>query len=279
MCTGDTWPYWIQLGLSVVALVAVTVVSYGSRDPVRQQKYWLALLIYGISALVSGSLALGQAQTLRSDGVCVIWGRWAMFAATHGAVAALVVVSMVTTLIDAALAVMIGGGSALALLFGALTPLRNGGNDESAAILWTVGSSVCVLTLLALLAGIVLGWRRFVLFPAPYRATDGTVNVINRWWYGLLTVAMFLLYALYTILYALGPEGWHVYGQFAQTWLTMALADGPLLGLVVPLVFFFLNADGSTSTDTAFEVLAPADSVQSAPVVVVSSPGGGQLML
>jgi len=270
MCTGDTWPYWIQLGVSALVLVAATLVAYGSRDPVRQQKYWLMLLIYGISALVSGSLALGQAQTLRSDGVCVIWGRWAMFAATHGAVAALVVVSMVTTLIDAALAVMIGGGSALALLFGALTPLRNGGNDESAAILWTVGSGVCVLALAALLAGIVLGWRRFVLFPAPYRATDGTVNVINRWWYGLLTIVISMLYALYTILYALGPEGWHVYGQFTQTWLTMALADGLLLGVVTPLVFFFLNADGSASTDTAFEVLAPAEST----AVVVAAPGG-----
>jgi hypothetical protein len=277
MCTDDTWPYWIELAVCVIALVGATVVAYGSRDPVRQKKYWLVMLIYGASALVAGSLALGQAQTVRSDGVCVVWGRWALFAATHGAVAVLIVVSTVTTLIDAALAMMLGSGSALALLFGALTPLRNGGNDESAAILWTVGSGVCVLALAALLAGIVLGWRRFVLFPAPYRATDGTVNVINRWWYLALTLGAFLLYSLYTILYALGPEGWHVYGQFTQTWLTMALADTIKLVLVVPLVFLYLNADGSPSTDTAFEALAPADAAPQ--VVVVTTSVGRSLVL
>ena len=262
MCTNDTWPYWIELAVSVIGLIGAFVVAYGSRDPTRQQKFWLAAFIYGLTAVVAGSLALGQMQTSRSDGVCVVWGRWALFTATHGAVAALIVISMSPALFDAALAVMTGTGSALFLLFGALTPVSSGGNAQGAGILWTVASGVCVLALAALVAGIALGWRRFVLFPAPYRATDGRANVINRWWYVLLTIGVLLLYSLYTMLFALGPEGWRVYtSQFTQTWLTMGLADGLKLVLVVPLVFFFLNADGSPSTATAFEVLAPAEAV------------------
>lgn len=263
MCTGDTWPYFIELGVAALMLAGAVLVAYGSRDPTRQWKFIMAAVVYALTLVAAGSLALGQAQTVRvADGVCVVWGRWALFAATHGGAAALITLSVSPAIMDAVLGLMLGAGSALFLVPAALSPVRAGGNGESAAILWTVASGVCVLGLTALLLGIALGWRRFILFPAPYKATDGRANVINRWWYIALAVGVGLIYALYTMLYALGPEGWHVYGsQFTQTWLTMALADGLLLGIVVPLVFYLLNPDGSASTATAFEVLAPAEPV------------------
>lgn len=261
MCTGDTWPYWIELGVSALMLAGALLVAYGSRDPTRQWKFVLAAVVYALTLVTAGALALGQAQTVRAgDGVCVVWGRWALFAATHGGVAALIVMSVSPALIDAVLGLLVGTGSALFLVPAVLTPVRNGGNAESAAILWTVASGVCVLCVALLLMGIALGWRRFILFSAPYKATDGRANVINRWWYIALAVGVSLIYALYTLLYALGPEGWHVYdNQFTQTWLTMALADGLLLGIVLPLVFYLLNPDGAASTATAFESMAPAE--------------------
>ena len=58
----------------------------------------------------------------------------------------------------------------------------------------------------------------------------------------------------------LGPEGWRVYtSEFQQIWLTMALADGLLKFIIMPLVFYFLNADGAASTETAFEVLQASE--------------------
>ena len=60
MCTNDTWPYWIELAVGVIGLIGAFVVAYGSRDPTRQQKFWLAAFIYGLTAVVAGSLALGQ---------------------------------------------------------------------------------------------------------------------------------------------------------------------------------------------------------------------------
>ena len=42
MCTGDTWPYWIELGVSALMLAGALVVAYGSRDPTRQWKFVLA---------------------------------------------------------------------------------------------------------------------------------------------------------------------------------------------------------------------------------------------
>jgi len=266
MCTGNTYPYWIELAVATAILIGATVVSYGSRDEIRRWKYVMMVFIYGITAVTAGALALGQMQTVRAgDGVCVVWGRWAMFAVTHGAVAALIVLSMSSIVIDSILALFFGTGSALFLVGGALTSVRNGGNAESAAILWTVASGLCVLALFVLLAGVAWGWRRLVLFPAPYKSTDGRANVINRWWYIALVLGTTAVYALYTILYATGPEGWHANNsQFNQTWLTMGLADGLLLLLITPLVFFFINADGSASTATAFEMMAPAETLPTA---------------
>jgi len=261
MCTGDTWPYWIELGVGAVLTVLSLVVAKGSRDPTRQAKTIIAFFTYGLVTIVAGALALHQAQWSRSgDGVCVIWGRWALAIPVHAAVAALISLSLSPSLIDMSLAVIFGGGSALALLGGVLTSVQNGGNAESAAILWTVASGICVIALFVLLVGIAFGFRRFLLFPAAYQSTDGRANVINRNWYILLVIGTTLVYAGYTLLYALGPEGWRQYeSQFTQTMLLTIALDMLLLVFIAAPVLFLLNPDGAPSTATAFEVLAPAE--------------------
>lgn len=267
MCTGNTWPYWIELGVATVLAGLTLVVAKGSRDPTRQVKTLIAFAMYAAVAVVAGALALQQGQWARSgDGVCVIWGRWALAIPVHAAVAALISLSLSPSMIDLGLAVIFGGGSATALLFGTLTSSQNGGNAESAAILWTVASGFCVIALGLLLAGIALGMRRFILFPSAYQSTDGRANVINRWWYIALVVGTFLVYAGYTLLYALGPEGWREYSkQFTQTMLLTIALDMLLLVFIAAPVLFLLNPDGAPSTATAYEALSPAETATAAP--------------
>lgn len=263
----DTWPYWIELGVSLVFAVFTVVVAYGSRDAARQWKFGMTFWVYALTAVVAGAMALGQTYFVRDDGVETQWGRWALFTATHGPVVAVIVLSFTPYFIDTVLGLLLGTGSALFLLFGVLTPIQNGGNDESAGILWVVASGLCVLGVTWLLLGVALGMRRFVLFPLPYRSTDGRANMINRWWYVALTVAVFAGLALYTILFAVGPEGWRVYtSEFDQIWLTMALADGLVKFIVLPLVFYFVNADGQVTGSTAFEVFAAEQPIAAAAV-------------
>ena len=256
-----TWPYFLELGVSAIFLGVVVLVSYGAHDSVRRSKFLLASFVYAVTMVAAGGIALGQTKFVRDDGINVQWGPWAMMALTHGPAVGVIVVCLSSEFIDLAIGVILGTGSGLSLLLAALTPISNGGNSQSAGILWVVVSGVCVLAVMAHLAGIALGWRSFILFPAPYRPTDGRTNVINRWWYVAIVVATGLCLAVYTILFSVGPDGWRIYKSlFEQIWLLMALADTLFLFILLPLVFYFLNPDGAASTETAFEILQPSES-------------------
>lgn len=255
-----TWPYFLELGVAAIFFGVVVLVSYGARDDTRRTKFLLAAFVYATTAVGAGGFALGQTMFVRDDGIKFQWGPWAMFALTHGAAVGVLVASLSSEFIDLAIGVLLGTGSGLFLLFAALTPISNGGNSRSAGILWVTASALCVAAVTALMAGLALGWRRFILFPAPYRSTDGRANVINRWWYVAVVIGTGLALAAYTILFAVGPSGWRQYkGAFEQIWLTMALADGLFLFILLPLVFYFLNPDGAASTETALEITQSAE--------------------
>lgn len=268
----ETWPYFIELALSVIFLVFIAIASYGAPADIRKWKFVAAFWVYLAMVGVTGFLGLGLTYYDRDDGVETQWGRWAMFAATHGAVVSVVVISMSYSFIDWALGFLLGTGSAVFLLFGSLVPARNCGNMLSASILATVLSGVCVLATFWLLLAIARGWRRLLLFPADYRATDGRANVMNSWWLTLTAVAVFVGLSLYTILFALGPEGIPtscgtgksnkpVYtSEYTQIWLLFAVADGIVKFIALPLIFYFVNQDGQVSS-TAYEVMQPAEQV------------------
>jgi hypothetical protein len=270
----ETWPYFLELAAGALFAAGVGVVSYGAVDHVRQKKFVLAMWVYLATMVVAGGLAFGQTYWLRNDSVSTQWGRWALFTATNGAAVGVITASLTPDFIDTVLGVLLGSASALFLLFGALTPVQNGGNSRSAAIMWTTFSGAAALAAGLLLAGIALGWRRFILFPSAYKSTDGRANVINRWWYVLLTLGVWAVLSLYTVLYAVGPSGWRVYtSEFEQIWLTMALADGLLKFIIMPLAFFFLNPDGAASTETAFEVLQAAEPLLTQPAAAYIGSG------
>lgn len=268
----DTWPYWIEFAISTLFLIFVAVASYGAPAEIRKYKFLSTAWVYAVTVGVTGFLALELTYYTRDDGVYTQWGRWAMFSATHGAVVATVVMSMSYSFIDWALGFLLGTGSAVFLLFGSLVPARNCGNMLDASIVATVLSGVCVVGVFILLLGIARGWRRFVLFPLDYASTDGRANVMNSLWLTGAAIAVAVGLSLYTLFYALGPEGIPtscktggsnkpVYtSEFDQIWLTMALADGLVKFIVLPLIFYFVNQDGQISA-TAFEVLAPAGQV------------------
>ena len=268
----ETWPYWIEFALSVIAFAAFALLSYGSPAELRKYKLISALCVYGIMIGVTGFLALGLTYFDREDGITVQWGRWAMFAATHGAVALVVAQSMSYAFIDWALAFLLGTASAVFLVIGMRVPARNCGNSFDASILATVLSGVCVIAVSVLVLCIARKWPRFGLFPMNYNSSNGRVNVMSSWWLTVVSVVLFFCLSLYTFLFALGPEGIPtscktgdsnntVYtSEWTQIWLLLALADGLVKFLALPIVFFFVNPDGQTSS-TAFEVLQPAAQV------------------
>jgi len=287
----ETWPYWLELGIAAAILISGTVLSYGSADKNRKWKFIAFLCVYSITFSVAGFLAFGLTYYTRSDGAHVQWGRWAMFVATHGGAVLIAAMSMSYEKVDWALAFTFGTGSALFLLFGELTPARDCGNSYGASILSIVLSGVCVAAVFLLMLGLALGWRRLLLFPLDYASTDGRSNVINRWWLVLAALGVASGLSVYTILYSLGPEGiptsckaGHsnspVYtSEKEQIWLTMALADGFFLGIVIPLIYYFLNPDGQP-TNSMYAIVAPAEPVDlETPLEPVSGMVGNPVMV
>lgn len=262
MVAGNTWPYFIETGFAAVFFAFVVFVSYGARDDIRKWKFLLGTWVFGITATVAAAIAFGLTERTRSDGIEVVWGPAAMALATHGPIVACVMLSVSYEFIDAVIGFLLGTGSAAFVLFATLTPLQNGGNPRSAAIVFVVIALLCALAAGFLILVAALNWSRFVFFPLAYRLEEGRANVNNRWTNALLALGVAAGLCLYVIFYATGPAGWRQYSEWTQTWLWIMVADVIYVFGLMALTIYWFNPDGDSATATMAEVLHPANTVQ-----------------
>jgi len=223
--------------------------------------------VYVVSCVVSGALALGQAQQARWDGVTVSWGRWAMIAATNPAVVLVVLLSVSIQPIDWWLGGLAAVAASLFLLFGAITPSKDGDNARAALGLWVAFGVMADIAVGALLAGIALGFKSLMPFPHPNaeRVKQGNANVFGM--PGLLgfTAMTFACITTYTILLAVGPDGFRVYtSEWRELWVLMAFIELVTKYLFLPVVFLVFNEDGGFDVaETAGRVMSPVSPPQS----------------
>jgi len=249
----EFWPWWIDFGAGIVALLALLWLSYAPATDQRKYKFRLAALMVGAITVTSGQFALGQTWWNRDDGQHVQWGPWAVIVLTLPAAAGVMCASLTHTksLIRAAFVIELV--SAASVYWAAITPLRNGGNARDSAILMVCWAYAAILVLGVYLLAVVMGWTRRWSATAAVAKGSGEemfvdardVSVQSRVTRVLAVLGFCAVMAVYPSLWAAGPVGFRGYtDQFTQTCLLAFLANG-LLVLYMAGVYWLINPDGS----------------------------------
>ena len=259
--------YWLGFGVSIVFGLLLLVTAYGARDDRRKRKFIQIQWVYWASAAVYGSLALGQTWIFRDDGIKILWGRWALYAATHWAVVGVICVSMTGSKSLQKIGMILGLIQSLSVLFMVLTPSQFVPHDNNAynsLALWTSMAAFFTTVLFVFLFSVALDWwkrwrEQEAALTADTRQTTAETAAQNKWSLAAVAVVAFVLLALYPILAAVGPEGFRVSTDYElEMFLTLLLADLLTKFLVLPLVYFIFNPDG-------FNLNSPYAIVDSAP--------------
>jgi hypothetical protein len=259
--------YWLGFGVSIVFGVLLLATAYGARDDRRKRKFIQIQWVYWASAAVYGALALGQTWIARNDGYKILWGRWALYAATHWAVVGVFCVSMTGSKSLQRIGMILALIQSLCTLFMVLTPSQFVPHDNNAynsLALWTSLAAFFTAVLFVFLFSVAMDWWKRWREQESALTAD-TRNVMaesgsqSRWSLALVAVVAFVLLALYPILAAVGPEGFRVSTDYSlEMFLTLLLADGLTKFIALPLVYFIFNPDG-------FNVGTPYAIVDSAP--------------
>lgn len=280
------WPYWIAFGGSALVGAGLTLLSYSKKEPVRQWRWAMMALMCLVHTVAYGFLALGQSYLLRDDGIKILFGRWWLYAVTHGLVAAVVILGFTQFLLNHLVVWVLATVSSLALVGISYTP-TDGGSDSPAA-LWYWFAISCVAAIATAVYGVIVAMdlQRFFFFPAEDKENEGRAMMQNRFWHALAIGATGFLLCLYALLSALGPEGWDVYSgsrnarENLQIWLTLVLDFIKFLVLV--LAYIFLDPSGDVQVMQPFGVVpmrSDASDYSAAPssgsyVALSTKPGG-----
>ena len=280
----EFWPFWLQFGLAIIVNIGVLLLAYHPKDHTRKKKFWQYTFVLTAFVMASAALALGQTWTTRDDGQHVLWGRWALSAVTAPFVMGVMTLSMTRSTLLRRAVMGVTLLHALSTLFMAITPSRNGGNAYNSLILWTTFSYFFAVVELVLSVAIAMGWMaRFENFEAKLAGKSvsrekndggepqGYGRLYNRWTLSLMCVVGFVCLCLYPTILAISPEGYRVSGisYWDTLWLQMCICNVIFVFLFAPIVYFFVNHDGSMaiyparaldpaqSDDPSVELLAP----------------------
>jgi len=251
----EFWPWWVDFGAALVALLVLVVTGYAPATDARNHKFRLAAFMLGTIAITSGQFALGQTWWNRSDGQHVQWGPWASFILTLPAAAGIMCASL-TRHKKVILWAMIFAAACAATTYGAArTPLRIGGNARDSAIVLVCWAYASILALGVYLLMVVMGWTKRWSAEAAIQHGSGQVGYVDavdtsvqsRVTRVIAVLLFCAVVAVYPSLWAAGPVGFRGYtDQFTQTCLLAFMANG-LLVLFTAGVYWLINPDGSSA--------------------------------
>jgi hypothetical protein len=261
----EFWAWWVDFGAALFGLLVLVVTGYAPATDARNQKFRMAALMLGVIALTSGQFALGQTWWNRDDGQHVQWGPWASFILTIPLAAGITCASMTRHLSVTFWAVILALGASSATYFSAITPLRNGENDRSSAILTVVLAYSAILGLGVYLLAVVMGWTKRWSAQAAVAKGSGTPGIVDsadtsvqsRASRALAVILLCVVIAVYPTLWAAGPIGFRGYtNQTTQTLLLAFLANG-LLVLHAAFMYWLVNPDGASAVHMGRALNAP----------------------